>query len=89
MRSGKDRRIVHELGVLRHAIKTVERIARERQIRQIKHITLEVGEASGYVPFYLQKLFPVAAELADVTKGAQLKLVMAPGRGLLIKDIGY
>lgn len=80
---------MHELGVLRHAIQTVERIARERQIQRIKHITLEVGESSGYIPFYLQKLFPVAAELADVTRGAQLRLVMTPGRGLLIKDIGY
>ena len=80
---------MHELGVLRHAIQTVERIARERQIQRIKHITLEVGESSGYVPFYLHKLFPVAAELAEVTRGAELKLVMAPGRGLLIRDIGY
>ena len=44
---------MHELGVLHQVVKTARRIAEENQIRRIKHITLEVGVVSGFVPQYL------------------------------------
>lgn len=80
---------MHELGVLYQAVKTVDRIAREHHIRRVKHITLEVGESSGYVPLFFEKLFPVATDQFPLLQGAQLRIQMAPGRGLQIKDIGY
>ncbi len=80
---------MHELAVLNQAVKTVGRIARERGIRRIRHITLEVGDASGYVPRYLEKLFPVAAEQLPAIQGAELRIETVPGRGLSIRDIGY
>lgn len=80
---------MHELGVLRHVIRTVEGVAQKNAIPRILYVTLEVGEASGFVPRYLEKLFPIAAEFATVTRDAQLRLVMVPGRGLVIRDIGY
>ena len=79
---------MHELGVLRYAVGTVERFARENNIWRVKHITLEVGEDSGYVPLYLQKLFPVAIDSSSVLKDAQLRIQLASGKGLVIKDIG-
>ena len=42
---------MHELGVLTHIVKTVARTAQAHNIRRVKHITLEVGEASGYVTY--------------------------------------
>lgn len=80
---------MHELGVLTHTVKTVARIARTNRIRQVKHITLEVGEESGYVPLYLNKLFPVAIDQVPLLQGAELRLELVPGRGLIIKEIGY
>ena len=80
---------VHELGVLYQAIRTVDRIAGEQNIRQVKHITLEVGTESTFVPAYLEKLFPVAAEQFPVAKGASLRLEMVPGRNLVIKELAY
>ncbi len=80
---------MHELGVLRQAVKTVSRIAEENRIRQIRHITLEVGETSGFVPFYLKKLFPIAADGLPLLREAELRISMAPGEQLLIKEIGY
>lgn len=80
---------MHELGVLRYAVKTVERVAEKNNIEQIDHITLEVGKASGYVPMFLNKLYPVAIENHPVMKNSELKIVMAEGKGLSIKDIGY
>ncbi len=80
---------MHELGVLTHIVKTVARTAQAHNIRRVKHITLEVGEASGYVPYYLYKLFPVAADQLPLLEGTQLRLETVPGRGLVIRDIGY
>lgn len=80
---------MHELGVLMEAVKTVNRIAEQNNISKVKHMTLEVGETSGYVPMYFMKLFPVAIDSFEVMKDAELKIVMAPGKGLQIKDIGY
>ena len=53
---------MHELGILNHVVRTVDRIAKENGIEKIDHITLEVGEASGCVPAFLEKLFPIAIE---------------------------
>ena len=40
---------MHELGVLCQIVKKVNKIALENEIEQLKHITLEVGEASSFV----------------------------------------
>ena len=80
---------MHELGVLHQVVKTASRIAEENQIRRIRHITLEVGDVSGFVPQYLTKLFPVAADGSPVLKRAKLRIEKVQGRGLTIKEIGY
>ena len=80
---------MHELGVLRYVVRTVGGIAEKNRIGSVKHITLEVGEESGYVPFYLEKLFPVAVDAYPVMQNARLKICMVPGKGLQIRDIGY
>ena len=80
---------MHELGVLHHIVKTVERIAEENRITAVRHITLEVGTESGIVPRYLTKLFPVAVDSCPALKKAKLRIEMVPGKGLSIKEIGY
>ena len=80
---------MHELGVLHHIVKTVNGIAEKNQIPRVRHITLEVGDASGFVPQYMHKLFPVAVDSCPVLQEAQLRLVTVAGTGLVIKEIGY
>ena len=80
---------MHELGVLHQVVKTVSRIAAENRIPGIRHITLEVGLQSGFVPRYLTKLFPVAVDSCPVLEKARLHIETVPGRGLTIKEIGY
>lgn len=80
---------MHELGILHQIVKKVNGIALENQISKIKHIALEVGENSGFVPQYLTKLFPVAIDRYPVLKKAKLLIAMVPGKGLVIKEIGY
>lgn len=80
---------MHELGVLHQIVKTVSRIAEQNRIAAIRHITLEVGAVSGFVPRYLTKLFPVAADFCPVLEKAKLRIETVPGKGLSIKEIGY
>lgn len=80
---------MHELGVLYQAVRAVERIALEHRIKQIKHLTLEVGEESTFVPAYLKKLFPLAADRSPLLQNAQLCIRMVPGWRLVIGEIGY
>lgn len=75
---------MHELGVLMATVKTVSKIAQQNNITKIKHITLDVGEDSGYVPMYLHKLFPVAIDSFPLLKDAQLKIQMVQGKNLQI-----
>ena len=80
---------MHELGVLHQVVRTVGRIAEEKRIAAIRHITLEVGRGSGFVPQYMTKLFPVAADSCPVLQKAELRIETVPGKGLTIKEIGY
>ena len=80
---------MHELGILHQITKTVSRIADENKIRKVKYIVLEVGRASGFVPQYLTKLFPVAVDAYAALRKAELRILQIPGSGLVIKEIGY
>ena len=80
---------MHELGVLRQIVKTVDRVTEQNRIRRVKHIALEVGDSSAFVPYYLTKLFPVAADSYPALQKTELHISVVPGTGLLIKEIGY
>jgi len=80
---------MHELGVLCHAVGMVSRMASEKKISRVKHMTLLVGMDSGYVPVFFEKLFPVAIERHPVMHGAKLHMEIVPGSGLQIKEFGY
>ena len=70
-------------------MKTVSGIAEKNRIASVKVITLEVGTLSGYVPAYLTKLFPIAADPYPALRNAELRIIGVSGKGLTIKEIGY
>ncbi|MBR7149251.1 MAG: hydrogenase maturation nickel metallochaperone HypA [Firmicutes bacterium] len=80
---------MHELGVLIRAVRTVDQMAKQHKIERVKHITLEVGKDSTFVPAYFEKLFPAAIDAFETMKDAVLNIEMVEGRGLVIKDFGY
>jgi Zn finger protein HypA/HybF involved in hydrogenase expression len=80
---------MHELGILKHAIKTVNDISEKNDIEKIKFITLEVGKDSSFVPIFFEKLFPVAIEGMERFQNAILNIEVVDGKGLIIKEIGY
>ncbi len=80
---------MHELGVLYQALKAVNKVAMEQGISRVKHITLEVGVDSGFVPAFFLKLFPAASDSFSLMHGAVLKISSVSGKGLFVKEIGY
>lgn len=80
---------MHELGILCHAVRTVDKIAEKNGIKHISFITLEVGSTSSFVPEYLHKLYPVAIDSFERMRGSVLKIESIEGEGLNIKEIGY
>lgn len=53
---------MHELGVVFHVIKTVENLAKENDLTEIKSVTLEVGEVSTVIEDYLRKCWKWSVE---------------------------
>lgn len=80
---------MHELGVLKHALKSISDIALKNNIEKIKFITLEIGTESSFVPLFFEKLFPVAIEDYPLFKESKLKIELSSGKELIIKEIGY
>lgn len=80
---------MHELGVLTRALGRVQRAAEEKGIKRIKYITLEIGDASGFVPDYFAKLYPAARELFSAARSSELIMEIVSGSGLRIKDFAY
>ena len=80
---------MHELGILMRALEQVNKIAIAEHIKQLKHITLEIGEASGYVPAFLYKLYPIAKEKFPIIDKAELIIRTIPGKSFRICEIGY
>ena len=64
---------MHELGIVFHMIKTVERIAEENVLTSVSSVTLELGEVSGVVPHELTSCWNWAVAQTEVLKGAELR----------------
>lgn len=80
---------MHELGVLLEVVRIVRDTAQQHRIRSVTSVTLSVGEDSGYLPVFLERLFPAAKENVPMMKNAELVLEKVPGRGIQVKEIGY
>ena len=44
---------MHELGIIVHVMRTVEEVAAENNLTEIRSVTCEIGEVSGVVPEYM------------------------------------
>ena len=44
---------MHELGIIVHVMRTVEDVAAENNLTEIRSVTCEIGEVSGVVPEYM------------------------------------
>lgn len=73
---------MHEIGVLTEAVNTVERVAKENGVEQVRYITLEVGELTGYVPRFFESYFPVVTEGRPLFRDCELRMRIVKGQAL-------
>lgn len=63
---------MHELGVVFHVIKSVNRIAEENGVSRVSAVTIELGEVSSVIPDYLLDCWKWAVSKETVMKDAEL-----------------
>lgn len=73
---------MHELGLLTQMAETVTKAACENGISDVHEIILEVGEASGALPYIFEEYFPMIKEDYPVLRDASLRLLSVKSRAL-------
>lgn len=69
---------MHEIGVVRQVIRTVEDFAKENNITKVEEIVLDIGELSLIIPKYVDDIFAVTVE-GTILDGAKLIMNVIPG----------
>lgn len=69
---------MHELSILVAAIKSVEEIMDENHLEEVQTIVFDVGEVSGVVPAFLEKLYPAATHNTRL-EGSSMRVEIVPG----------
>ncbi len=66
---------MHELGVVFHVIKHVDKIAEQNKAKLVNSVTLEIGKVSGIIPSYLDDCFKWAVNnRSSHMQGCKLKI---------------
>ncbi len=65
---------MHELGVVFHVIDHVKKIAEENKVSHVNSVTIELGEVSAVIPFYLEDCWNWAVTKHEVLIGCKLKI---------------
>lgn len=60
---------MHELGIVFHVIKTVERVGAENDLTRVAGVTLELGEVCGAIPRELVSCWDWAVQKSDLLRG--------------------
>lgn len=69
---------MHEIGVVRQVIRTVEDFAKENNITKVEEIVLDIGELSLVIPKYIEDIYAVTVQ-GSILEGAKLIMNVIPG----------
>lgn len=72
---------MHELSLVFEIIRRVEEVAAENNVKKVVGLTLEVGEASGVVPLFIEEVYSAACE-GTVLESSELKIEVIPAMAL-------
>ena len=79
---------MHELGIVFHIIKQVDEVAEQNQVKEVKKVTLEIGEVSGVIPKYLNDCWKWAVEnRSKYMKNCDLEIISLKAKSYC-KDCG-
>lgn len=69
---------MHEIGIVRQIVRTVEDFAREHQVEHIDAVVVDCGELSLVIPKYLKDIYPAVVE-GTILEDAELIVEETPG----------
>ena len=69
---------MHELGIVFHTIRTVERVGADNGLTEVASVTLELGEVSGAIPKELVSCWDWAVQKSGLLRGAALRIETTP-----------
>ena len=69
---------MHEIGVVKQVVRTVEDFAKENDIKEVAEIVLDIGELSLIIPKYVEDIYPIATE-GTILEKAELIINVIPG----------
>lgn len=88
---------MHEIGVVRSMMRTVEDFARDNGIDEIVSIVLEIGDLTMIIPKYVEDIYSVVSKDTRF-EGTELVIEMVEGQGVcrdckrafpIVKNEGY
>ncbi len=65
---------MHELGIVFHIIKSVEEVGRDNSLESVSAVTVQLGEVSGVIDFYLTDCWQWAVKRSELLADAELKI---------------
>ena len=69
---------MHEIGVVRQVIRTVEEFAKENDIKEVTGIVLDIGELSLVIPKYIEDIYQFTVK-GTILENAELTMNVIPG----------
>lgn len=69
---------MHEIGVVKQVVRTVESFAAENNVKKIDEVVLDIGELSLIIPKYVEEIYPVATE-GTILECTKLIMNVIPG----------
>lgn len=69
---------MHEIGIVRQMLRTVETFAQENEIREIHEVVVDCGELSLVIPEYVEELYPVVVK-GSILEQTRLTVHVVPG----------
>lgn len=69
---------MHELGVVFYIIKDAKEAAINNGAKKIKSVSLNLGEVTTIIPYYLEDCWKWAVEKEEITSGCELKINKIP-----------
>ncbi|MBQ1547407.1 MAG: hydrogenase maturation nickel metallochaperone HypA [Lachnospiraceae bacterium] len=65
---------MHELSVVFHVIDQLEEVAKENDVKEIKTVTLQLGEVSAVLPWYLTDCWNWAKKKHEIMQDCEMKI---------------
>lgn len=73
---------MHEMGILAKMIDIVEDAAVKNNIKKIAGISIEIGELSGVLPYFMEEYYPLVIEGNPLFEGSKIHIKVVPGQAL-------